>query len=180
MYYSRKYKCPLGDILLVSDEKNIIGLWFNDHKYMDKKLPDNIIENEDNPPLEKGLIWLEDYFSGKKPEISSLPISPINATDFRKEVWEILLEIPYGQLTTYGYIAKEVGKRIGKDKMSAQAVGGAVGNNPISIIIPCHRVVGLNGNLTGYGGGINRKIDLLTHEGVDMNKLFIPKYSSAP
>lgn len=180
MFYSREYKSHLGDIILVSDEEHIIGLWFNDHKYMDKKLPDYIIENEDTPPLKEGLAWLDDYFSGRKPEISKLPIIPINATNFRKEVWEILLEIPYGQLTTYGFIAKEVAKRMGKEKMSAQAVGGAIGNNPISIIIPCHRVVGLNGNLTGYGGGIKRKIDLLTHEGVDMDKLFIPKYSTAP
>jgi methylated-DNA-[protein]-cysteine S-methyltransferase len=94
-------------------------------------------------------------------------------------VWQILIEIPYGKLTTYGCVAKEVAKRMGKDRMSAQAVGGAVGHNPISIIIPCHRVVGANGDLTGYAGGIEKKVKLLKHEGVDMTGLFMPKKGTA-
>lgn len=180
MYYSTYYKSPMGDILLVSDGKSIIGLWFSNHKYMDNEIPTDLIEKEDIQPIKEGLLWLDDYFAGKKPEISRLPIAPRNGTEFRKEVWKLLIEIPYGQVTTYGEIAKKVAKRMGKARMSAQAVGGAVGHNPISIIIPCHRVVGTNGNLTGYGGGIDNKISLLRHEGVEMDKLYTPKYSSAP
>lgn len=117
---------------------------------------------------------MEDYFAGKKPDLSRLSLAPIGG-EFRQQVWRILTEIPYGELTTYGNIAKEVAKRMGKDRMSAQAVGGAVGHNPISIIIPCHRVIGSNKSLTGYAGGIEKKVDLLKHEGVDMTGLFIPK-----
>lgn len=100
-------------------------------------------------------------------------------TDFAKNVWKLLCEIPYGYVTTYGAIGKKMAKLMHKEKMSAQAIGGAVGHNPISIIIPCHRVVGSNGSLTGYAGGIDKKIKLLEHENVDMSKLFIPNKSSA-
>lgn len=180
MYYGTNYQSSIGDIFLVSDEENIVGLWIGKQKYMEKTMPSNIIENDDITVLKKARSWLDDYFSGAKPDISHLPLSPDYSTDFRKIVWEILLDIPYGELTTYGEIAKEVAKRVGKEKMSAQAVGGAVGHNPISIIIPCHRVVGTNGNLTGYGGGMDIKIKLLTHEGVNMDNLFVPKNSTAP
>ena len=122
---------------------------------------------------------MDDYFAGNKPQLSKLPIAPIGG-EFRQQVWKILTEIPYGELTTYGSIAKEVAKRMGKEKMSAQAVGGAVGHNPISIIIPCHRVVGSNGSLTGYAGGIEKKIKLLKHEGIDMTKFFVPLYPDKP
>lgn len=111
----------------------------------------------------------------EKPEINRLPLKPMGS-EFRQLVWKILMEIPYGELTTYGNIAKEAAFRMGKERMSAQAVGGAVGHNPISIIIPCHRVVGTTGSLTGYAGGMEKKIKLLTHEGGDMTKLFVPRH----
>ena len=122
--------------------------------------------------------WLDAYFAGEKPAISELPLAP-NGGEFRQAVWDILCEIPYGQCTTYGAIAQKMAARMGKKTMSSQAVGGAVGHNPISIIIPCHRVVGANGSLTGYAGGIDKKIKLLQHEGADMFGLFIPSKGTA-
>lgn len=163
MYYGTHYASPLGDMFLASDEENIIGLWFEGQKYIENTMPKDIIENENIPVLQEGAKWLDDYFAGMKPRLSRLPLAPIG-NEFKQCVWNILMEIPYGEVTTYGAIAKEVAKRMGKDNMSAQAVGGAVGHNPISIIIPCHRVVGANGNLTGYAGGIERKIKLLEFE----------------
>lgn len=174
MYYSTHYKSPLGDILIASDDKNIIGLWIGEQKYIGNTMPKDITENDEIQVLQVGIAWLDDYFAGKKPELSRLPLAPIGG-EFKQHVWKILTEIPYGELTTYGNIAKEVAKRMGKNRMSAQAVGGAVGHNPISIIIPCHRVVGTNGSLTGYAGGIDKKIRLLEHEGVDMTLLYVPK-----
>ncbi|TAH62791.1 MAG: methylated-DNA--[protein]-cysteine S-methyltransferase, partial [Anaerolineaceae bacterium] len=167
MYYSAQYKSPMGDILLASDENNIIGLWIGEQKYIENTMPKDITENVNLPILQEGIEWLEDYFAGKKPNLSRLSLAPIGG-EFRQQVWKILLEIPYGALTTYGNIAKEVAKRMGKDRMSAQAVGGAVGHNPISIIIPCHRVIGTNNSLTGYAGGLDIKVKLLEHEEVDM------------
>lgn len=178
MYYGTHYKSPLGDLLLVSDEKSIIGLWFNRHKYIDNTVPRGITENRDKPILREGIAWLDDYFTGRKPEITRLSLA-LAGGKFRQMVWKILMEIPYGELTTYGKVAKEVAKRMGKERMSAQAVGGAVGHNPISIIIPCHRVVGSNNSLTGYGGGLDMKVKLLEHEGVDMSGLFMPKKGTA-
>lgn len=178
MYYGVDYKSPVGDILLASDEKNIIGLWIDEQKYIGSTMPKNIRKNHEIQILREGIEWLDDYFACKKPELSRLSLAPIGG-NFRQEVWKILLEIPYGELTTYGSIAKEVAKRLGKDRMSAQAVGGAVGHNPISIIIPCHRVVGSNNSLTGYAGGIDMKVKLLEHEGVDMTGLYIPKKGTA-
>lgn len=174
MYYSTHYKSPVGEILLVSNENSIIGLWIDQQKYISSTMPKDIAEEDDIPILQEGVAWLDDYFSGKKPKISSLPLAP-HGGEFKQAVWKILTEIPYGELTTYGKIAKEVAKRMGKARMSAQAVGGAVGHNPISIIIPCHRVVGANGNLTGYAGGIEKKVTLLTHEGINMTGLFVPR-----
>ena len=107
--------------------------------------------------------WLDSYFSGDPAEVT-FPLNP-HGTAFQKQVWEILLTIPYGKTTTYGAIAREMARRAGREKMSAQAVGQAVGKNPISILIPCHRVVGVNGKLTGYAGGLDRKEWLLRHEG---------------
>ncbi len=167
MYYRAHYKSPVGNILLASDDNSIIGLWIDEQKYIGKTMPRDIIENHDLPILREGIAWLDDYFAGSKPRLSRLSLAPIGG-EFRQQVWRILIEIPYGELTTYGKIAEEVAKRMGKDRMSAQAVGGAVGHNPISIIIPCHRVVGTNKSLTGYAGGLDMKVKLLEHEGVDM------------
>lgn len=174
MYYGIDYKSPIGEIFLASDEENIIGLWIGQQKYIDDTMPKEIQINNKIPILSEGKAWLDDYFAGKKPDLYRLPLAPIGG-EFRQEVWRILLEIPYGGLTTYGEIAKEIARRMGKERMSAQAVGGAVGHNPISIIIPCHRVVGSNKSLTGYAGGLDIKIKLLEHEGVDMAELFVPK-----
>lgn len=179
MYYKTVYYSPVGNITLVCDEKeNIVGLWLEGQKYFAETIKDisdsEIIKENNLEIFKKTKIWLDRYFKGEKPEISELPLAP-SGNDFRQRVWQILCEIPYGEVMTYGDIARIVASECGKTKMSAQAVGNAVGHNPISIIIPCHRVVGSNGSLTGYAGGIEMKIKLLKHEGVNMKGLFIPK-----
>ena len=153
-----------GKILLASKDNKLIGLWIEGQKYYLEKLKEEIQEKEDDIILVKAKKWLDRYFKGEKPQISELDLAPIGS-DFAKNVWKLLCEIPYGEVTTYGEIAKKVAKIMNKSRMSAQAVGGAVGHNPISIIIPCHRVIGTNGSLTGYAGGIDKKIFLLKHEG---------------
>lgn len=168
VYYGTHYQSPIGDIFTACDEENIIGLWIENQKYIGNTMPKGIVEKENVPVLQECVMWLDDYFAGKKPEISRLPLAPAGG-EFRQCVWQILAQIPYGEVITYGEIAREVAARMGKDRMSAQAVGGAVGHNPISIIIPCHRVVGANGSLAGYAGGIDKKVKLLEHEGVDIS-----------
>ena len=158
----KHYTSPIGDILLASRNKKLIGSWFKGQKYYLANVSDEIIEKDDET-LIKTEEWLDAYFSGEKPLINELDLDPAG-TDFRKEVWNILCEIPYGKTTTYKDIADQIAKKRGIEKMSAQAVGGAVGHNPISIIIPCHRVVGSNGDLTGYAAGIEKKNFLLKHE----------------
>ena len=137
-----------------------------------------MLPNDNLPVLQKAKAWLDRYFRGEKPKISELPLAPIG-NDFRQAVWKILCEIPYGEVITYGGIAKKIAAQRGLSRMSAQAVGGAVGHNPISIIIPCHRVVGTNGSLTGYSGGLDLKIKLLDFEGVDLAPLFRPTKGTA-
>lgn len=122
--------------------------------------------------------WLDKYFNYEKPKTDELPLAPIGS-EFRQRVWKILCEIPYGEVTTYGDIAKRLIKDTGKTSISAQAVGNAVGHNPISIIIPCHRVIGANGNLTGYAGGLDKKIQLLKIEKINVDKFFKPKKGTA-
>ena len=122
--------------------------------------------------------WLDDYFDGEQPAITELPLAP-KGSEFRQAVWRLLQEIPYGQVITYGEIAKKIAAEMGRASMSSQAVGGAVGHNPISIIIPCHRVVGSNGSLTGYAGGLANKIKLLTLETVEMTDLYLPQHGTA-
>jgi len=160
----------LGDILLACDEESIIGLWISGQN---DDIQD-MIEDSGHPILKECVKWLDGYFAGNKPSIDGLPLNP-QGNEFRRLVWSLLAKIPYGSLVTYSDVAKEVARKTGKEKMSTQAVGGAVGHNPISIIIPCHRVVGKGGNLTGYAGGLDKKIKLLSHEGVDMSKLHLPK-----
>lgn len=174
-YYSMKYDSPLGKITMACDDDNLVGLWMEGQKYFGGTLC-NFIESPDHDILIAGKNWLDDYFSGKRPKISKLPLAPMGSK-FRQEVWKILIEIPYGEVTTYGSIAKELCSE-GKN-MSSQAVGGAVGHNPISIIIPCHRVIGSNGSLTGYAGGLEAKMKLLEHEGVDISRFLIPKTGTA-
>lgn len=176
MQYVSHYQSPLGEILLAADEMGLCGLWLNGQKYDRAKLSSNVIEM-DCPFLDKAKQWLDIYFSGCEPGLQ-IPLH-LEGTDFQQEVWEILQEIPYGQTMTYGEIARKLARRRGLVRMSAQAVGGAVGHNPISIIVPCHRVVGTNGSLTGYAGGLDKKIRLLELEKVDMTKLFVPRKGTA-
>ena len=172
----KHYDSPLGGILLAADEIGLTGLWFDGAKYFADSLPAEHTEGE-TPILAEAVRWLDIYFSGKEPELMP-PLHPTGSR-FRQEVWNILLQIPYGKTVTYGDISKQLAKKMGLEKMSAQAVGGAVGHNEISIIIPCHRVVGTNGSLTGYAGGIDKKIKLLELENTDMSRLFIPKKGTA-
>ncbi len=165
--YTTQYLSPLGSITLACDDGAIIGLWFNGQKYFANILPDSALMTQDSehPLLEQATRWLDIYFFGKNPDF--LPPLRYDSTPFRKRVCEIMLTIPYGKTMTYGEIAKIIAKEKGLERMFAQAVGGAVGHNPIAIMIPCHRVVGTNGSLTGYAGGLDRKVKLLTLEGVD-------------
>ncbi len=158
----KHYASPIGDILLASQNKKLIGAWFEGQKYYLANVSEEIMEKDDETLIQAEK-WLDSYFNGKKPLINELDLDPIG-TDFRKEVWEILCEIPYGKTISYKDIADRIAKKRGIEKMSAQAVGGAVGHNPISIIIPCHRVVASNGELTGYAAGIDKKKFLLKHE----------------
>jgi len=175
MHYSTTYSSPTGEkITLASDGESLCGLWNGNHKYM----YENMKSRDDLPIFNDTKKWLNKYFAGEKPDFQKLKLAPAGS-EFRQAVWKILCEIPYGEVVTYGDIAKTMAKKLGKVKMSAQAVGGAVGHNPISIIIPCHRVVGTNGSLTGYGGGIKTKIKLLEHEGVDMSRFFTPTKGTA-
>lgn len=176
--YSTMYLSPVGAIKLASDGSNLIGLWIEGQKYHGDTILENMVEKEEIPVFDRIKDWLDRYFTGEKPAISGLPLAPIGG-EFRQGVWEILCQIPYGQVITYGDIAKKMAEKMNRSSMSSQAVGGAVGHNPISIIIPCHRVVGANGSLTGYAAGINTKIKLLELEGVEMSTLFVPKKGTA-
>lgn len=176
MIYTSKYTSPLGGILLAADEVGLRGLWFDGQKYFAHDLPDERTERE-TPVLSEAKRWLDLYFGGQEPNFLP-PLHPVG-TPFRQAVWEILLRIPYGKTVTYGEISKQLAEKMGLERMSAQAVGGAVGHNEISIIIPCHRVVGSNGSLTGYAGGIDRKIKLLELEHTDMSRFFVPKKGTA-
>ena len=174
MISTAHYNSPLGDILLASKDNKLIGLWIEGQKYFLSSIKEEIQENSNDGVLLATKSWLDRYFNGQKPNIDELNLSPIGS-DFRQAVWKILCKIPYGETITYNDIAKVIARQRKIKEMSAQAIGGAVGHNPISIIIPCHRVVGTNGNLTGYAGGIEKKIWLLRHEHVNMENFFIPK-----
>lgn len=176
MQYIHHYMSPLGDILLACDEEGLTGLWFDGEKYYANHLEPQHEERE-HPIFDEAKRWLDLYFSGQEPDF--LPPLHIIGSPFRMAVWEILCQIPYGQTTTYGEIAKKLAAQRGLERMSAQAVGGAVGHNEISIMVPCHRVVGTNGSLTGYAGGVDKKKKLLELEKVNMEKLFVPKKGTA-
>ena len=168
MYYKTNYNSPIGQLTIAAHNNSIIGVWLEGQKYFQGSIKTELDFNDNIEVFQRTKAWLDRYFRGEKPEISELSLAPIG-NDFRQNVWKILCEI-----ITYGDIAKQIAKKRGLLHMSAQAIGGAVGHNPISIIIPCHRVVGANGNLTGYAGGINTKIKLLEHEKVDISRFFIP------
>ena len=161
---------------MASNGESLTGLWFERQKYYAANLNGERAE-KDLPVFRKAKQWLDLYFQGKNPDFT--PPLCLNGTPFRLAVWEILKQIPYGQMMTYGEIADRIAVQKGLEKMSAQAVGGAVAHNPVSVIVPCHRVVGSNGSLTGYAGGIYKKIELLTLEKADMAKLFVPKKGTA-
>ena len=169
-----KYRTPNGfsDIVMNSDGKYLTGLWFEGSR--DMKKHEVNCEEKELPIFKETSKWLDIYFNGKEPDFT--PEYKINnSTQFRKEILDIINNIPFGKTITYKEISKIIAKNRGIKRMSSQAVGGAVGWNPICIIIPCHRVVGTNGSLTGYGGGIKNKVALLTLEKNDMSKFFIPK-----
>lgn len=176
MEYIHHYKSPLGGITMASDGEALIGLWFDGQKYfmdyLEGKQQERML-----PVFGQADKWLDIYFSGKIPDFT--PPITMRTTEFRKVVWEILLSIPYGETMTYGEIADRIAKKENLQAMSAQAVGGAVGHNSISLIIPCHRVIGANGSLTGYAGGIEKKVKLLELEGVDIHKLFVSENGTA-
>ena len=171
MDYTHHYDSPLGGITLASDGDSLIGLWFDGQKYFADAL-DARHEEKSLPVFMQADRWLDTYFSGREPGFT--PPLRMKTTAFRQAVWEVLLTIPYGQTMTYGEIASRLAKRMGVARMSAQAVGGAVGHNAISLIIPCHRAVGSDGSLTGYAGGIQKKAWLLQLEKADTRRFFIP------
>ena len=179
MIYRTDYESPLGRVTLASDGESIVGLWLEGQKYFGDTVNGEMHREDRLAIFAKTRDWLDRYFRGEKPAIAEILLAPAG-NRFRQEVWKILCDIPYGEVMTYGAIARMIAERLGREKMSAQAVGGAVGHNPVSIIIPCHRVVGADGSLTGYAGGIRTKIRLLEHEKADMTGLFVPKKSTAP
>lgn len=183
MYYTT-CPSPSGNITLASNGEHLTGLWLEGQKYFGgtKAVNSEAVKamqvKKDLPLFLQTQQWLEAYFNGDQPATSALPLRP-KGTPFQEAVWRILTEIPYGEVTTYGGIAKKMALLTQKTTMSAQAIGGAVGRNPISIIIPCHRVVASNGSLTGYSGGIQVKVQLLNLEGVDTSRFFIPTKGTA-
>jgi len=165
--------------MLASDGTHLIGLWNENQKYHGQTLCGAAPEKHDLPVFETAKNWLNAYFNGQNPSIKDIPLAPMGASAFRKAVWDMLCAIPYGETVTYKAIAEKAAKHFGKSRMSAQAVGGAVGHNPISIIIPCHRVVGYKGSLTGYAGGLAKKIKLLQLEGVNTSQFSTPQKGTA-
>lgn len=178
MEYKSIYKSPVGIIILTSDGICLTGLWFNTSRFLNLREINNNQINDELKIFEITKLWLDRYFAGEKPNLNEVPIRLVGS-DFSMLVWNILKTIPYGKTITYGEIATIIMKQTNIKRMSAQAVGYAVGHNPISIIIPCHRVVGCKGNLTGYGGGLDIKIKLLQHEMVDVSTFYKPKNGNA-
>lgn len=172
--YQTYYDSPIGKLTLVSDGIHLVELWIEGQKKSFHNLKKDVIISDNLEIFQKTKIWLKCYFQQECPSIFELSLSPKGSV-FERNVWNLLCAIPYGTTTTYGKIAKEIMRMMNKNHMSAQAIGGAVGRNPISIIIPCHRVVGKDGNLTGYAGGIDKKIKLLEIEKVNMDHFFLPK-----
>ena len=159
------YESPLGSYVMAAENGALVGLWLRGQKYFPPELPPP--GSGEGETFARTRRWLDRYFAGGRPEPGELELWP-KGSGFAREVWKLLLEIPYGQTVTYGQLAKELAQRRGLEHMSAQAVGGAVGHNPISIIIPCHRVLGAKGQLTGYAGGLEIKRRLLELEGVEL------------
>ena len=171
MTFTQHYDSPLGGILLAADETGLTGLWFDGQKYFARDLPIQHTE-QDTPVLSEARRWLDMYFTGREPDFLP-PLHPTGSA-FRRRVWDLLLRIPYGQTVTYGQLAQQLAAQQDLAHMSAQAVGGAVGHNPISLIVPCHRVIGTDGSLTGYAGGVDKKRRLLALEGLDVSRFAPP------
>ena len=167
MVYTSHYDSPIGALLLAERDGKLVGLWMEGQKYFLGSLREESQERESSPVLRQAGLWLDRYFAGKQPDPDELPLAPAG-TPFRQTVWRLLLQIPCGQVMTYGQLAWRTAEALGRPSMSAQAVGSAAGHNPISIIIPCHRLLGADGSLTGYAGGLERKLWLLRHEGADL------------
>lgn len=174
MTFTQRYDSPMGGILLAADEIGLTGVWFDGQKYFARGLPEERAERN-TPVLSAARHWLDVYFTGREPDFMP-PLNPVGS-GFQRAVWELLLQIPYGQTTTYGALAQKLAQQQGLAHMSAQAVGSAVGRNKISILIPCHRVVGTGGRLTGYAGGVDRKAGLLE---LEHSGLRIPRRGTAP
>lgn len=174
MTYTTQYSSPVGRLTLACDGISLTGLWLEGQKYFGSTLEERAVPQDALPIFSQAKGWLDRYFSGEISAPDELPLAPAGSL-FRQAVWRILTQIPWGQVVTYKEIADQVSSQLGRSSMSGQAVGGAVAHNPISIIIPCHRVVGTGGSLTGYAGGIDKKIWLLTHEGVDAASFSRPK-----
>lgn len=177
MHYTSLYQSPVGEILLAADDIGIVGIWFKNEKYYAHCL-DKENKPKETPVIIESKRWLDIYFQGKEPYF--VPPVHMTGTPFQIEVWNILREIPYGTTTTYKEIAEKIAKKRGLERMSAQAVGTAVGKNNVNLIVPCHRVVGTNNSLAGYAGGIDKKITLLKLEGAFKDEYFVPKHSTAP
>jgi methylated-DNA-[protein]-cysteine S-methyltransferase len=178
MIYVTSYQSPVGDLTLAGDGVSLVGVWMAGQKYDRATLPAGTADGGRDPVLGEARLWLDRYFSGRRPAAGELPLRPEGGA-FRQEVWSVLKGIPYGEVITYGSVAKTVAGRAGGRAVSARAVGGAVAHNPISIVIPCHRVVGADGSLTGYAGGIRKKMRLLELEGIDASRLSLPRRGTA-
>ena len=167
MLYTHRTTSPLGDILLAADDEGLTGLWFvENQRHLGEGLSERA-EERPSPFFDAAVRWLALYFSGRDPGFT--PPLHLTGTPFRNRVGALMLKIPYGETTTYGSLARTIALERGDGRMSCRAVGGAVGHNPISLIVPCHRVLGSDGRLTGYGGGLERKVALLRLEGVEVN-----------
>ena len=178
MYYTTVYPAPIGQLTLASDGEHLVGLWLAGQKYFGGTIVHQLSPQADLTVFTLAKDWLNQYFAGENPSPAGLPLSPIG-TQFQQLVWHLLRKIPYGQVTTYGKIAAAAAEALHRPRMSAQAVCAAVGRNPLSILIPCHRCVGADGSLTGYAGGIQAKLWLLRHEGVQMEALTVPVRGTA-
>lgn len=164
--YISHYRSPLGNMTLAGDGESLTGIWFDGQKYDRENIKNCLLVEKELEVFRTAITWLDSYFKGVSPDF--IPNIKLSGSEFRKMICEIMLTIPYGKTMTYGEIAKEAAKRTGKNRISAQAVGGAVGHNPISVIIPCHRVIGSDGGLRGYAGGLDRKLKLLLLEGISI------------
>ena len=178
MLYSTTYDSPIGALMLASDGESLIGLWLEGQKYYAAGVREPLVANDGLPVFAQVRTWLDRYFADDSLPSSTLSLA-LRGTAFQQRVWAVLAEIPYGHVRTYADIADELAREDGKEHGSARAVGTANGKNPISIILPCHRVVGSDGSLAGYAGGLDRKLWLLEHEHVDTSRFYRPKRGTA-